>query len=83
MRFMTIAKATNDSEAGTMPDAQLLTDLGKFNEGLAKAAVLLADESLQPSSKGAQVKSSGSKRTVTDGPFAETKELIAGSSSGG
>jgi hypothetical protein len=83
MRFISSMKATKDSETGTMPDAQLLTDLGKSNEGLAKAAVLLADESLQPSSKGAKVKSSGSKRTITDGPFAETKELIAGSSSGG
>ena len=78
MRLMTIVKAAEDSETSAMPDAQLLTDLGKFNRGLAKAAVLLADEGLQPSSKAARVRLSGSKRTVTDGPFAETKELIAG-----
>jgi hypothetical protein len=82
MWFMTIAKATKDSEAGVMPDAQLLTDMGKFSEELAKATVQLAAGRLQPSSNGARVKFSGSKRTVTDGPFAETKELIAGSSSG-
>ena len=82
MRFMTIAKATKDSEAGVMPDVQLLTDMGKFSEELAKATVQLAAGRLQPSSNGAPVKFSGSKRTVTDGPFAETKELIAGSSSG-
>src|SRR5437667_6034717 len=78
MRFMVIVKATNDSEAGVMPSEQLLTEMGKYNEELAKAGVLLAGEGLQPSSKGARVKFSGSKRTVTDGPFAETKELIAG-----
>ena len=78
MRFMIIVKATKDSEAGVMPSEQLLTDMGKYNEELAKAGVLLAGEGLQPSSKGARVKFSGSKRTVTDGPFAETKELIAG-----
>jgi hypothetical protein len=82
MRFMTIAKVTKDSEAGVMPDGQLLTDMGKFSEELAKAGVRLAAEWLQPSSNGARVKFSGSKRTVTDGPFAETKELIGGSSSG-
>ena len=78
MRFMIIVKATKDSEAGVMPSEQLLTEMGKYNEELAKAGVLLAGEGLQPSSKGARVKFSGSKRTVTDGPFAETKELIAG-----
>ncbi len=70
MRFMIIVKATRDSEAGVMPGEQLLTEMGKFNEELAKAGVLLAAEGLQPSSKGARVKFSGSKRTVTDGPFA-------------
>jgi hypothetical protein len=78
MRFMIIVKATKESEAGVMPSQQLLTEMGKFNEELAKAGVLLAGEGLQPSSKGARVKFSGSKRTVTDGPFAETKELVAG-----
>jgi len=78
MRFMIIVKATKDSEAGVMPSEQLLTEMGKHNEELAKAGVLLAGEGLQPSSKGARVKFSGSKRTVTGGPFAETKELIAG-----
>jgi len=78
MRFMIIVKATKDSEAGVMQSEQLLTEMGKYNEELAKAGVLLAGEGLQPSSKGARVKFSGSKRTVTDGPFAETKELIAG-----
>src|SRR5438874_1299783 len=78
MRFMIIVKATKDSEAGVMPSEQLLTEMGKYNEELAKAGVLLAGEGLQPSSKGARVKFSGSKRTVTDGPFAETKEVIAG-----
>src|SRR5438309_3812086 len=78
MRFMIIVKATKDSEAGVMPSEQLPTEMGKYNEELAKAGVLLAGEELQPSSKGARVKFSGSKRTVTDGPFAETKELIAG-----
>ena len=78
MRFMIIVKATKDSEAGVMPSERLLTEMGKYNEELAKAGVLLAGEGLQPSSKGARVKFSGSKRTVTDGPFAETKELIAG-----
>src|SRR5438105_4714366 len=78
MRFMVIVKASKDSEAGALPDEKLLADMGKYNEELAKAGVLLAAEGLQPSSKGARVKFSGSKRTVTDGPFSETKELIAG-----
>jgi hypothetical protein len=78
MRFMIIVKATKDSEAGVMPGQQLLAEMGKFNEELAKAGVLLAGEGLQPTSKAARVKFSGTKRTVTDGPFAETKELIAG-----
>ena len=78
MRFMIIVKASKDSEAGVMPSEQLLTEMGKFNEELAKAGVLLAAEGLHPSSKGARVRFSGSKRTVIDGPFAETKELIAG-----
>jgi len=78
MRFMILVKATKDSEAGVMPSQQLLAEMGKFNEELVKAGVLLAGEGLQPMSKGARVKFSGSKRTVTDGPFAETKELIAG-----
>lgn len=78
MRFMIIVKATKDSEAGVLPDEKLLTEMGKFNEELVKAGVMLAGEGLQPSSKGARVRFSGSKRTVVDGPFAETKELIAG-----
>ncbi len=78
MRCMIIVKATKDSEAGALPDEKLLTDMGKFNEELVKAGVMLSGEGLQPSSKGARVKFSGSKRTVIDGPFAETKELIAG-----
>ena len=78
MRFMIIVKATKDSEAGVMPSEQLLTEMGKFNEELVKAGVMLAGEGLQPSSKGARVRFSGSRRTVIDGPFAETKELIAG-----
>ncbi|HKC95952.1 MAG TPA: YciI family protein [Nitrospira sp.] len=78
MRFMIIVKASKDSEAGVMPSEKLLADMGKFNEELANAGVLLAGEGLQASSKGARVKFSGSKRTVIDGPFAETKELIAG-----
>jgi len=78
MRFMIIVKATKESEAGVMPSMQLLTDMGKFNEELAKAGVLLAGDGLQPSSKGARVRFSGKKRTVVDGPFAETKELVAG-----
>jgi hypothetical protein len=78
MRFMVIVKASKDSEAGVMPSTELLTEMGRYNEELAKSGVLLAGEGLQPSSKGARVKFSGSKRIVTDGPFAETKELIAG-----
>jgi hypothetical protein len=78
MRFMIIVKATKESEAGVMPSEQLLTEMGKFNEELVNAGVMLAGEGLQPSSKGARVKFSGSTRTVIDGPFAETKELIAG-----
>jgi hypothetical protein len=78
MRFMVIVKASKNSEAGVLPSKQLLADMGKFNEELTKAGVMLAGEGLQASSKGARVKFSGSKRTVIDGPFAETKELIAG-----
>jgi hypothetical protein len=78
MRFMVIVKATPESEAGKMPSQELLTVMGKYNEELANAGVLLAGEGLHPSSKGARVHFSGNKRTVTDGPFAETKELIAG-----
>lgn len=78
MRFMVIINATKDSEAGVMPSEQLLTEMGRFNEELVKAGVLLAGEGLHASSKGARVKFSGNKRTVIDGPFAETKELIAG-----
>jgi hypothetical protein len=78
MRFMIIVKASKDSEAGVMPSTELLTEMGRYNEELAKSGVLLAGEGLQPSSKGARVKFAGSKRIVTDGPFAETKELIAG-----
>ena len=78
MRFMVMVKANKDSEAGVLPDAKLLADMGKFNEELIKAGVMLAGEGLQPSSKGARVRFSGAKRTVIDGPFAETKELVAG-----
>jgi hypothetical protein len=78
MRFMIFVKATKDSEAGVMPSEELLTAMGKYNEELVKAGVMLAGEGLQPSSKGARVKFSGAKRTVIDGPFAEVKELIAG-----
>ena len=78
MRFMVIVKASKDSEAGVLPSEQLLTEMGKFNEELVKAGVMLAGEGLQASSKGARVRFSGDKRTVIDGPFAETKELIAG-----
>ena len=78
MRFMILVKASADSEAGAMPDAKILAEMGKFNEELVKAGVMLAGEGLQPSSKGARVRFSGAKRTVTDGPFTETKELIAG-----
>ena len=78
MRFMVMVKATKDSEAGVLPDEKLLADMGKYNEELVKAGVMLAGEGLQASSKGARVRFSGSKRTVIDGPFPETKELIAG-----
>jgi len=78
MRFMVMVKADKDSEAGVMPSQQLLTEMGKFNEELVKAGIMLAGEGLQPSSKGVRVKFSGHQRTVTDGPFAETKELVAG-----
>ena len=78
MRFMIIVKATKDSEAGVLPDQKLLAAMGKFNEELVNAGIMLAGEGLQPSSKGARVKFSGARRTVIDGPFAETKELIAG-----
>jgi hypothetical protein len=78
MRFMVLVKADKNSEAGVLPDKKLLAEMGKYNEELAKAGVLLAAEGLHPSSKGARVKFSGEKRIVTDGPFAETKELIAG-----
>jgi hypothetical protein len=78
MRVMVQVRATKDSEAGVLPDEKLLADMGKFNEELARAGVLLAGEGLQPSSKGARVRFSGGKKTVIDGPFAETKELIAG-----
>ena len=78
MRFMIIVKATADSEAGVMPSEQLITEMGTYNEELMKAGVLLAGDGLQPSSKGARVVFSGDKRTVVDGPFAETKELVAG-----
>jgi hypothetical protein len=78
MRVMVIVKATKDSEAGVMPSQQLLTEMMKFNEELAKAGILLAADGLHPSSKGARVRFGGKNRTVIDGPFAETKELIAG-----
>ena len=78
MRFMVMVKATPTSEAGVLPDEKLLTAMGKFNEELVKAGIMLAGEGLQPSSKGARVRFSGTKRTVVDGPFAETKELVAG-----
>src|SRR5436309_1671094 len=78
MRFMVLVKADKNSEAGVLPDTKLLTEMGKFNEELAKAGVLLAGEGLHPSSKGARVRFSGEKRIVTDGPFTEARELIAG-----
>jgi hypothetical protein len=78
MRFMVIVKANKDSEAGVMPTKELLTEMGKFNEELVKAGVMQAGEGLHPSSKGARVKFSDGKTTVIDGPFAETKELVAG-----
>jgi hypothetical protein len=78
MRFMIIIKADKNTEAGVMPDEKLFTEMGKFNEELVNAGIMLAGDGLQPSSKGARVKFSGDKRTVIDGPFPETKELIAG-----
>ena len=78
MRFMVLVKADKASEAGVLPDERLLTEMGKFNEELVKAGVMLAGEGLQPSSKGARVRFDGGKKTVTDGPFTEAKELIAG-----
>src|SRR6187399_2858364 len=78
MRFMVIVKATKESEAGEMPSTELLTAMGKYNEELVKAGIMLAGDGLHPSSKGVRVRFSGTKRTVIDGPFAETKELIAG-----
>ena len=78
MRVMIIIKADKDSEAGVMPGEQLLTDMGKFNEELVKAGIMLAGEGLHPSSKGKRIRFSGKSRAVIDGPFAETKELIAG-----
>jgi hypothetical protein len=78
MRVMVMVRATRDSEAGILPDRQILADMGRFNEELMKAGILLAGEGLQSSAKGARVQFSGSKRTVIDGPFAETRELIAG-----
>ena len=78
MRFLVMVKATKDSEAGVMPSQEMLTDMGKFNEELVKAGIMLAGEGLQPSSKGARVKFSGGKPTVIDGPFTEAKELVAG-----
>ena len=76
MRFMVIVKADQNSEAGALPDKKILTEMGKFNEQLVKAGVMLAAEGLHPSSKGARVKFSGGKQIVTDGPFTETKELV-------
>ena len=78
MRFLVIVKANKDSESGALPDEKILREMGKFNEELVKAGVMLAAEGLHPSSKGARVRFEGSKRTVVDGPFSETKELIAG-----
>ncbi len=78
MRFMVIVKATQDSEAGVMPDTALLEAMGKYNEELVKAGVMLSGEGLHPTSKGKRVRFSGAQRTVIDGPFAETKELAAG-----
>ena len=78
MRVMVIIKATKDSEEGVMPSEQLMTEMGNYNEALVKAGVMLAGEGLHPSSRGARVRFSGTSRSVIDGPFAETKELIAG-----
>jgi hypothetical protein len=78
MRFMVLVKADKNSEAGVMPDEQLLADMGRYNEELVRAGVMLAGEGLHPSAKGARVRFAGTNRTVVDGPFAETKELVAG-----
>jgi hypothetical protein len=78
MRFMVLVKANEESEAGVLPDEELLAEMGRFNEELVHAGVMLSGEGLQPSSKGARVRYSGRERTVVDGPFSETKELIAG-----
>lgn len=78
MRVMVLVKASKETEAGVMPSEELLTEMGKYNEELVKAGIMLAGEGLQPSSKGARVRFSGSTRTVVDGPFSETKELVAG-----
>jgi len=78
MKFLILVKATKDSEAGVMPSEKLLTDMGKYNEELVKAGIMLGGEGLHPSSKGTRVKFSGTKRTVVDGPFPETNELVAG-----
>ena len=78
MRFAVLVRATKESETGVMPDEKLLADMGRYNEELVKAGVMLAGEGLQPSSKGARVRFSGAKRSIVDGPFTETKELIAG-----
>jgi hypothetical protein len=78
MRFLVLVKATPESEAGVLPDREILTEMGKYNEELVRAGIMLAGEGLQPSSKGVRVKFDGKKRTVIDGPFAETKELVAG-----
>ena len=78
MRFMVLVKANKDSEAGVLPDKKILTEMGKFNEELVKAGIMLDGEGLHPSSKGARVRFSGAKRTVIDGPFTEAKELVAG-----
>jgi hypothetical protein len=82
MRFLVMVKATKDSEAGVMPDTQLLTDMGKFNEELVKAGIMLAGEGLHPSSKGVRVRFDGDQRTVIDGPFAETRNWSPASGSG-
>jgi hypothetical protein len=78
MRFIVMVKATPESEAGELPDERMLSDMGKFNEELVKAGIMLAGDGLHPSSKGARVRFSGKNRTVIDGPFSETKELVAG-----
>jgi hypothetical protein len=78
MRFMVLVKATEESEAGIMPDEKMLAEMGEYNEKLVKAGIMLAGEGLHPSSKGARVRFSGTDRTVIDGPFSETKELVAG-----